>query len=81
MRLMTPADPERIPEIGVCVDDEVQPAAVVPVPVVQPYGSVTGKNGAQLEMRIYDKEKQRWISGTQVNPPPTPPPPIYLVSL
>ena len=83
MRLMTPTVSERIPEIGVSVDDEAQSAASVPVPmpVAQPNRPFTGKNGVELKMCMYDKKKLRWVSGSQGNPSPIPPPLRYQVSL
>jgi len=81
MRLMTPADSERIPEIGVSVDSEVQSAADMPVPVAQPSRPFTMKNGVELKMCMYDNEKERWISGSQGDPTPIHPPSGYQVSL
>ena len=49
MGLMTPADAERLPEVGVHIKDE---------PADEP---LIGKNGLPAKARIYDYARGRWI--------------------
>ena len=79
MRLMTPADVERLPEVGVFVEDE--PPAV---PLIKLVGPLIGKNGLPAKACIYDNTRVQWIREDGLNvrigrPPPTCLPPTYQV--
>jgi len=64
MKLITPADVERLPEVGVFVEDE-QPA----VPPIEPVGPLIGTNGLPVEARVMDTATNQWlIEGGQNRP-------------
>jgi len=78
MALMTPPYSERLPEVGVFVEDE-QPA----VPPIEPVGPLVGKNGLPVKARVIDNTENRWLIDTSQNipghPVPTCLPPTYQV--
>jgi len=78
MRLMTPADVERLPEVGVFVEDE-QPA----VSPIEPVGPLIGKNGLRVKAHVFDTTENRWLIEAGQNRPgqplPTCLPPTYQV--
>jgi len=80
MRLMTPADVERLPEVGVFVEDE--PPAV---PLIKLVGPLIGKNGLPVKARVFDITENSWLIKVGQNragqPLPTCLPPTYQVRL
>jgi len=76
--LMTPPYSERLPEVGVFMEDDVEDEQ--PVPVVQ---LLIGTNGLPVQARVMDTARNQWlIDGGQNRPGhplPTCLPPTYQV--
>ena len=65
MRLMTLTDAERIPEVGVFIEDELP---------IEPGEPLIRKNGRPVKVRIYDFTRSKWIisyGSSSTSPPPT----------
>jgi len=56
MALMTPPYSERLPEVGVFVEDE-QPA----VPPIEQVGPLVGKSGLPVKARVLDRTADMWL--------------------
>jgi len=54
--LMTPPYSERLPEVGVFVEDD--PPAVPPIELA---GPLIGKNGLPVKARVLDTTETRWL--------------------
>jgi len=75
MRLMTPADVERLPEVGVFVEDE--PPAV---PLIKLVGPLIGPNGLPVKAYVLDRTTNQLLNeACQNRPLPTCLPPTYQV--
>jgi len=64
MGLMIPADVERLPEVGVFVEDE-QPA----VPLTELGEPLIGKNGLPIRARVMDNTETKWLIEAGQNRP------------
>jgi len=80
MALMTPPYSERLPEVGVFVEDD--PPAVPPIEQV---GPLVGKNGLPIRALVLDRTADMWLFEAGQSQPgeplPTCLPPTYQVRL
>jgi len=67
MVLMTPPYSERLPEVGVFIEDDVEDEQ--PVPVVQTDGPLIGTNGLPVKACVFDSTQKKWLRDASQNQP------------